>query len=168
MTRREELEHRAATYCRECLASFETAEKKLHPMGSPVSRAPREELDEDSDDDSSESSEPERPMAKAAPKPKAKVKAAPKPLTGWCALQAAIKQGDYSPKLMCRRLTSSREALRFSASALTAAFSTGLSCSRRSRTWVAILNFSTEQKKAAASEEITVGTLEKVASHADL
>ena len=31
MTRREELEHRAATHCRECLASFETAEKKLHP-----------------------------------------------------------------------------------------------------------------------------------------
>ena len=30
MTRREELEHRAATHCRECLASFETAEKKLH------------------------------------------------------------------------------------------------------------------------------------------
>ena len=29
MTRREELEHRAATHCRECLASFET-EKKLH------------------------------------------------------------------------------------------------------------------------------------------
>ena len=33
-------------------------------------------------------------MPKAAPKLKAK--AAPKPLTGWCALQAAIKQGDYS------------------------------------------------------------------------
>ena len=47
----------------------------------------------------------------------------------------------------CRRLTSSREAPRFSASASTAAFSTGLSCSRRSRTWVAILNFSTERKK---------------------
>ena len=30
MTRREELEHRAATHCRECLTSFETAEKKLH------------------------------------------------------------------------------------------------------------------------------------------
>ena len=27
---REELEHRAATHCRERLASFETAEKKLH------------------------------------------------------------------------------------------------------------------------------------------
>ena len=139
MTRREELEHRAATHCRECLASFETAEKKLHhchgtgqylgalchscniaaqtpktipvvfhngggydfhfllryitTMGSPVSRAPREELGEDSDDEGSESeaSEPERRMAKAAPKPKAK--AAPKPLTGWCALH---KQGDYS------------------------------------------------------------------------
>ena len=42
---------------------------------------------------------PERPMpmANAAPKaaPKAKAKAAPRPLTG-CALQAAIKQGDYS------------------------------------------------------------------------
>ena len=47
----------------------------------------------------------------------------------------------------CRRLTSSREAPRFSASASTAAFSTGLSCSRRSRTWVAILNFFNEQKK---------------------
>ena len=35
-------------------------------------------------------------MAKAAPKPKAKAKAAPRPLSGWCALQAAIKQGDYS------------------------------------------------------------------------
>ena len=142
----EELEHRAATHCRECLASFDTAEKKLHhchgsgqylgalchscniaaqtpktipvvfhngggydfhfllryiaTMGSPVSRAPREELGEDSDDEGSESkaegSEPERPMAKAAPKAKAKAKAAPKPLTGWCALQAAIKQGDYS------------------------------------------------------------------------
>ena len=128
MTRREELEHRAATHCRECLASFETTEKKLHhchstgqylgalchsaqtpktipvvfhngggydfhfllryiaTMGSPVSRAPREELGEDSDNEGSESeaegsgSEPERPMPKAAPKPKAK--AAPKPLTG--------------------------------------------------------------------------------------
>ena len=138
MTRREELDHRAAT--------FETVEKKLHhchgtgqylgalchscniaaqtpktipvvfhngggydfhfllryiaTMGSPVSRAPREELGEDSDDEGSESeaegSEPERPMAKAAPKAKAKAKAAPKPLSGWCALQAAIKQGDYS------------------------------------------------------------------------
>ena len=144
MTRREELEHRAATHCRECLASFETAEKKLHhchgtgqylgalchscniaaqtpktipvvfhngggydfhfllryiaTMGSPVSRAPREELGEDSDDEGSESeaSEPEMAMAKAAPKAKVKAKAAPKPLTGWCALQAAIKQGDYS------------------------------------------------------------------------
>ena len=67
-------------------------------MGSPVSRAPHEELGEDSDNEGSESeaegSEPERPMPKAAPKPKAKT--APKPLTGWCALQAAIKQGDYS------------------------------------------------------------------------
>ena len=152
MTRREELEHRAATHCRECLASFETAEKKLHhchgtgqylgalchscniaaqtpktipvvfhngggydfhfllryiaTMGSPVSRAPREELGEDSDNDGTESdeegSESERPMpmVKAAPKPKAapkgKAKAAPRPLSGWCALQAAIKQGDYS------------------------------------------------------------------------
>ena len=154
MTRREELEHRAATHCRECLASFETAEKKLHhchgtgqylgalchscniaaqtpktipvvfhngggydfhfllrhiaTMGSPVSRAPREELGEDSDNDGTESdeegSESERPMpmAKAAPKAapkgraKAKAKAAPRPLSGWCALQAAIKQGDYS------------------------------------------------------------------------
>ena len=152
MTRREELEHRAATHCRECLASFETAEKKLHhchgtgqylgalchscniaaqtpktipvvfhngggydfhfllryiaTMGSPVSRAPREELGEDSDDEGTESeaegsgSEPERPMpmAKAAPKaaPKPKAKAAPRPLSGWCALQAASKQGDYS------------------------------------------------------------------------
>ena len=77
-------------------------------MGSPVSRAPREELGEDSDNDATESkaegeeegsdSTSERPMAKAAPKPKAapKAKAAPKPLSGWCALQAAIKQGDYS------------------------------------------------------------------------
>ena len=114
MTRREELEHRAATHCRECLASFETAEKKLHHchgagqyLGAlchscniaaqtpktipvvfhngggydfhflPVSRAPREELGEDSDNEGTESeaegSEPERPMpmAKAAPKPKA-------------------------------------------------------------------------------------------------
>ena len=69
-------------------------------MGSPVSRAPREELGEDSDDEGTESeaegSEPERPMpmAKAAPKaaPKGKAKAAPKPLSGWCALQATIKQ----------------------------------------------------------------------------
>ena len=152
MTRREELERRAATHCRKCLASFETAEKKLHhchgagqylgalchscniaaqtpktipvvfhngggydfhfllryiaTMGSPVSRAPREELGEDSDDEGTESeaegsgSEPERPMAKAAPKaapkPKAKAKAAPRPLSGWCARQAAIKEGDYS------------------------------------------------------------------------
>ena len=63
-------------------------------MGSPVSRAPREELGEDSDNEGTESegdqegdeegSEPERPMpmAKAAPKAKAKAKAAPKPLTG--------------------------------------------------------------------------------------
>ena len=57
-------------------------------MGSPVSRAPREELGEDSDNEGTESdqegSEPERPMpmAKAAPKPKA----APRPLSGWCAL----------------------------------------------------------------------------------
>ena len=115
MTRREELEHRAATHCRECLASFETAEKKLHhchgtgqylgalchscniaaqtpktipvvfhngggydfrfllryiaTMGSPVSRAPREELGEDSDNDGTESdeegSESERPMPMA-------------------------------------------------------------------------------------------------------
>ena len=42
----------------------------------------------------------------------------------------------------------------FSASALTAAFSRGLSCSRRSRMWVAILNFFTEQKLAAAAEEL--------------
>ena len=34
MTRREELEHRAATHCRECLASFETAEKKRHCHGA--------------------------------------------------------------------------------------------------------------------------------------
>ena len=33
-TRKEELEHRAATHCRECLASFETAEKKLQALGS--------------------------------------------------------------------------------------------------------------------------------------
>ena len=33
---------------------------------------------------------------------------------------------------------------------------------------VAILNFFIEQKKAAASEEATAGTLEKVAPHADL
>ena len=136
MTRREELEHRAATHCRECLASFETAEKKLHhchgtgqylgalchscniaaqtpktipvvfhngggydfhfllryiaTMGSPVSRAPREELGEDSDDEGSESeaSEPERPMAKAAPK--AKAKAAPKHLC----LRVLCKSGE--------------------------------------------------------------------------
>ena len=147
MTRREELEHRAATHCRECLASFETAEKlgalchscniaaqtpKTIPvvfhngggydfhfllryiatMGSPVSRAPREELGEDSDNKGTESeaegSEPERPMpmAKAAPKPKAKAKAAPKPLTGWCALQAAIKQGDYSHQSSASRARS--------------------------------------------------------------
>ena len=67
-----------------------------------------------------------------------------------------------------RRLTSSREAPRFSASASTAAFSTGLSCSRRSRMWVAILNFLLSKKKAAASEETTAGTLDKVAPHADL
>ena len=74
-------------------------------MGSPVSRAPREELGEDSDNEGTESeaegSESERPMpmAKAAPKaaPKGKAKAAPKPLSGWCALQAAIKQGDPCP-----------------------------------------------------------------------
>ena len=41
----------------------------------------------------------------------------------------------------CRRLTSSKEAPRFSASASTTALSRGLSCSRRSRIWVAILNF---------------------------
>ena len=115
-----------ATQCRECLASFETVEKKLHhchgtgqylgalchscniaaqtpktipvvfhngggydfhfllryiaTMGSPVSRAPREELGEDSDNEGSESeaegSKPERPMpmAKAAPKAKAKAR----------------------------------------------------------------------------------------------
>ena len=127
MTRREELEHRAATHCRECLASFETAEKKgalrhscniaaqtpktipvvfhngggydfhfllryIATMGSPVSKAPREELGEDSESEAEGSgSEPERPMpmAKAAPKPKAKAKAAPRPLSGWCALQEA-------------------------------------------------------------------------------
>ena len=73
-------------------------------MGSPVCRAPREELGEDSDNDGTESdeegskSERPMPMAKAAPKPKAapkakaKAKAAPRPLS----LQAAIKQGDYS------------------------------------------------------------------------
>ena len=74
MTRREELEHRAATHCRECLASFKTAEllRYIATMGSPVSRAPREELGEDSDNEGTESkaegSEPERPMpmAKAA------------------------------------------------------------------------------------------------------
>ena len=77
-------------------------------MGSPVSRAPREELGEDSDNDAAESegeggdeersdsaSEDVRPMAKAAPKPKAapkaKAKAAPKPLSGWCALQTFQK-----------------------------------------------------------------------------
>ena len=70
-------------------------------MGSPVSRAPREELGEDSDNEGTESegdqegdqegSEPERPMPMAKAAPKAKAKAAPKPLTGWCALQAAIK-----------------------------------------------------------------------------
>ena len=68
-------------------------------MGSPVSRALREELGEDSDDEGTESkaegsgSKPERPMpmAKAAPKAAPKAKA-----NGWCALQAAIKQGDYS------------------------------------------------------------------------
>ena len=166
MTRREELEHRAATHCRECLASFETAEKKLHhchgmgqylgalchscniaaqtpktipvvfhngggydfhfllryiaTMGSPVSRAPREELGKDSDNEGTESeaegSEPERPM----PMPKAKAKAAPKPLTGWCALQAAIKQGDYSHlclRVLCKSgekcLQMSWGALRF-------------------------------------------------------
>ena len=57
-------------------------------MGSPVSRAPREELGKDSDNQGTESeaegSKPERPMpmAKAAPKaaPKGKAKAAPKPL----------------------------------------------------------------------------------------
>ena len=69
-------------------------------MGSPVSMAPREELGEDSDSEGTESaaegSEPERPMRMAKAAPKAKAKAAPKPLTGWCALQAAIKQGDYS------------------------------------------------------------------------
>ena len=66
------------------------------------------QLGEDSDNDGTESdeegSESERPMpmAKAAPKAapkgraKAKAKAAPRPLSGWCALQAAIKQGDYS------------------------------------------------------------------------
>ena len=65
-------------------------------MGSPVSRAPREELGEDSDNEGTESdqegSEPERPMpmAKAAPKPKAKAKAAPKPLSGWCALHSHL------------------------------------------------------------------------------
>ena len=147
MTRQEELEHRAATHCRECLTSFETAEKKLHhchgtgqylgalchscniaaqtpktipvvfhnrggydfhfllryvaTMGSPVSRAPREELGEDSDNNEGtksdqEGSEPKRPMPMAKAAPKTKAKAAPKPLTGWCALQAAIKQGDYS------------------------------------------------------------------------
>ena len=54
-------------------------------MGSPVSRAPREELGKDSDNEGTESeaegSEVERPMpmAKAAPKPKAKAKAAPRP-----------------------------------------------------------------------------------------
>ena len=94
---------------RECLASFETAEKKLHhchgtgqylgalrhscqtpktipvvfhngggydfhfllryiaTMGSPVSRAPREELGEDSDNDGTESEASEPEMAKAAP-----------------------------------------------------------------------------------------------------
>ena len=67
----------------------------------------------------------------------------------------------------CRRPTSSRQAPCFSALASTAA-STGLSCSRRSRMWVAILIFFTEQKKAAASEEATAGTLEKVAPNADL
>ena len=71
-------------------------------MGSPVCRAPREELGEDSDNDGTESeaeaegSESERPMPMAKAAPKAKAKAAPKPLSGWCALQAAIKQGDYS------------------------------------------------------------------------
>ena len=61
-------------------------------MGSPVSRAPREELGEDSDNEGTESeaegSEPERPMPMAKAAPKAKAKAAPKPLTGWCALWA--------------------------------------------------------------------------------
>ena len=52
----------------------------------------------------------------------------------------------------CRRLTSSREAPRFSALASTAAFSTGLSCSRRSRTWVAILNFPGSIAKGSSSK----------------
>ena len=69
-------------------------------MGSPVSRAPREELGEDSDNEAVRARP--MPMAKAAPKPKAK--AAPKPLTGWRALQAAIKQGDYSH--LCLRVLS--------------------------------------------------------------
>ena len=71
-------------------------------MGSPVSRAPREELGKDSDNKGTESeaegSEPERPMpmTRAAPKaaPKGKAKAP------WRALQAAIKQGDY--RVLCK------------------------------------------------------------------
>ena len=83
---------------------------------------------------------------------------------------ASSRSSTGSPRVSssCRRLASSREAPRFSASASTAALSRGLSCSRRSRTWVAVLNFFNEQKKAAASEETTAGTLEKVAPRADL
>ena len=112
MTRREELEHRAATHCRECLTSFKTAKKKLHhchgtgqylgalchscniaaqtpktipvvfhngggydfhfllryiaTMGSPVSRAPREELGEDSDNEGSERGGRKRQRAREA------------------------------------------------------------------------------------------------------
>ena len=40
---------------------------------------------------------------------------------------------------------------RFSASASSAAFSRGLSCSQRSRIWVAILNFFNEQKSTRGS-----------------
>ena len=62
-------------------------------------------LGEDSDNEHQEQGRRKRQQAREAhahgqgrakAAPKAKAKAAPRPLTGWCALQAAIKQGDYS------------------------------------------------------------------------
>ena len=130
MTRREELEHRAATHCRECLASFETAEKLHHchgtgqylgalchscniaaqtpktipvvfhngggydfhfllryiaTMGSPVSRAPREELGEARAARARrKAASPRWPRPRRSPRPRPRPRQSPSPAGAPC------------------------------------------------------------------------------------